>query len=508
MNEESKKKSIASLLEKGILVSPDFIDGANLELAATPGVLVLTKESGKLLSEDGKGVNWEDIDKVRVLFEKGKASLPSIEEITAVKTGKSDESVKIISSYESQPQKIGVQDFSAYFNTRYKLIERLLSSRRELQNLTSISKIKTKTNPDNVSIIGMVSEKQETKNKNIMLSVEDSTGTIRVLVNRSKEDLFKAAQDVVTDEVIGITGAYKNGFLFTYSIVPPDIPNLELKKSPKEEYAAFMSDLHFGSKQFMEEEFKKFLSWLNLETGTQKQKAISEKLKYIMVAGDVVDGVGVYQDQQAELSIKDVKKQYQECADYLSQVPKHIKIIMAPGNHDAVRASEPQPPLVNEFATPLSGLKNITLISNPATFTIGACEGFQGFNVLMYHGYSFDHYVANVDSIRMNGGYDRADLIMKFLLKKRHLAPTHASTIVNPTPNSDGLFIGTVPDFFVTGHIHRTSVSQYKSASLINSSCWQSTTSFQERLGHNPQPARLPLVNLKTRDTTIINFNK
>jgi len=147
-------------------------------------------------------------------------------------------------------------------------------------------------------------------------------------------------------------------------------------------------------------------------------------------------------------------------------------------------------------------------VSNPATIKIGATEGFSGFNCLMYHGYSFDYYVANVDPIRQQGGYERADLIMKFLLKRRHLAPAHTSTLVNPSPEYDALFIDPVPDFFIAGHIHRTSVSNYKSTTLINGSCWQSMTSFQERLGHTPQPARVPLVNLKTRDINIINFGK
>ena len=50
----------------------------------------------------------------------------------------------------------------------------------------------------------------------------------------------------------------------------------------------------------------------------------------------------------------------------------------------------------------------------------------------MYHGYSFDYFVAQVDSLRNQGGYDRADLIMKFLLKRRHLAPSHLSTLYIP----------------------------------------------------------------------------
>ena len=97
---------------------------------------------------------------------------------------------------------------------------------------------------------------------------------------------------------------------------------------------------------------------------------------------------------------------------------------------------------------------------------------------------------------------------MKFLLERRHLAPAHTSTLILPDHATDPLFIGIVPDIFATGHVHRTSVSDYKGVVLINSSCWQGKTRFQERMGHNPQPARLPVFNLKTGVTKIINFGK
>ena len=124
----------------------------------------------------------------------------------------------------------------------------------------------------------------------------------------------------------------------------------------------------------------------------------------------------------------------------------------------------------------------------------------------MYHGYSFDYFVANVDDIRNKGGYDRADLIMKFLLKRRHLAPTHTSTLYIPDTEHDPLVIDKVPDFFITGHIHKSIAANYKNITLISGSCWQAKTAFQEKVGHNPEPGRVPIVNLKTREIKILNF--
>ncbi|MEZ5334217.1 MAG: hypothetical protein R2741_02730 [Methanolobus sp.] len=45
-------------------------------------------------------------------------------------------------------------------------------------------------------------------------------------------------------------------------------------------------------------------------------------------------------------------------------IPKHIKIIISPGNHDAVRQAEPQPKLpecIREYFP-----ENVTFVGNPS----------------------------------------------------------------------------------------------------------------------------------------------
>ncbi len=95
---------------------------------------------------------------------------------------------------------------------------------------------------------------------------------------------------------------------------------------------------------------------------------------------------------------------------------------------------------------------------------------------------------------------------MKLLLQMRHLAPTHTSNLYTPDPSFDPLFINKIPDFFITGHIHRVSMSNYKNITMVNCSCWSDISEEQEKRGLQPQPARVPLVNLKTRDMKVINF--
>jgi len=453
-----------------------------------------------------KHISEEDIMEIIGIINY-KAEWITIKEKTDICRDKKDNfPVKVLFSYQEESKKRDVQDFVSYFNSRYKFMENLLENRKELQNIMSINRILNKTDRETVSLIGMVKDKNYTKNGNLMLVLEDPTGCIKTLVSKTKMELYNAAKDIVLDEVIGIVGTNGQNIVFANNIIWPDLPIRELKKSPDESYALFLSDIHVGSKQFLPNEFNRFLQWINGKTGTPQQRELASKIKYIFIIGDLVDGCGIYPEQDSELLIKDIYKQYEECAILLKQIPSHIKLIICPGNHDAMRIAEPQPELYKDFAKSIWELPNITMVSNPALINIHSSDKFSGFDILIYHGYSFDYYVANVDSIRNRGGYDRADLIMSFLLQRRHLAPTHKSTLYIPEVNKDPLVIEQPPDFFITGHIHKSIAANYKNVTLICGSCWQSKTSFQEKVGHNPEPARIPLVNLQTRQIKILKF--
>ncbi|MBI2175923.1 DNA-directed DNA polymerase II small subunit [Candidatus Woesearchaeota archaeon] len=540
--ERTKRKTkIEELLKSNILVSPEFLadidreGGAerlkNFPRGSSGQFLIVNKDIDELVKNKELNVNWLELERYKAISEKKQNPLPYSSFLGALslqqqqpepkKAGivanpgtqlnfslSSAGSVRIVSSYSTSPSKKEVTDFVSYYNARYKLVQGVLAKRAELSGLVQIGRLNGSNVSESAAIIGIVKDKQQTKQGHTVLTLEDHTGLINVIVNKTRREIFELAQDLVFDEVIAVTGNVRGGALFANNIVLPDIPLRELKHSPDEGYAVFMSDLHFGSAQFLEEEFRRFLKWINGNLGNPAQREIASKVKYVLIAGDVVDGVGVYQDQYDELALKDVKEQYRLCADFLSEIPQRIQIIISPGNHDATRAAEPQTALAEDFAAPLLKLPNVIPVSNPAVVNIDASGDFPGFDILVYHGYSFDYYVANVDSIRKQGGYDRADLVMKFLLQRRHLAPAHTSTLILPDQADDPLFIGVVPDIFLTGHVHRTSVSDYKGVVLVNSSCWQGKTKFQERMGHNPQPARLPVFNLKTRATKIINFGK
>jgi len=524
---ESRKKDIISFfLKKGLLVNNELLEYLRdeqkfsefmglVDKSKPENITVLNDKIESFISQR-QDLNFEELEKLEAASERSGVDSHSlvnsllVGENTGNKiTEKPESMVKIVSSYEAPPKKREANDFIEYFNSRYLMLEKLLKRRQGMQNVISINRITNKKNREEVSVIGMVMDKRYTKNGNCIIAVEDRTGSIKVLINKNRQDLYKTTKDVVLDEVIGITGVNGNNIIFANNLIFPGIPmTKEIKKCDDEAYALFLSDIHIGSKDFLKQDFDRFLKWINLETGTEAQKHIASTVKYIFIIGDLVDGCGVYPGQEKELEIKDIKNQYMVCAGLLKNIPNHIEIIICPGNHDAMRLAEPQLQIYRDFAEPLYQLPNVTLTSNPAMVNIHSSGNFPGFDVLLYHGCSFDFYAAEVESIRNNGGYDRADLLMKFLLQKRHLAPSYTSTLYVPDIKSDFLVIDQVPDFFVSGHIHKASATNHKGITLISSSCWQGKTAYQEKVGHNPEPSRVPIVNLRTRQLKILKFGK
>ena len=144
------------------------------------------------------------------------------------------------------------------------------------------------------------------------------------------------------------------------------------------------------------------------------------------------------------------------------------------------------------------------MVSNPALINIHNIGDFPGIDVLMYHGYSFDYYISEVPMLRKYG-YENIDLIHQFLLRKRHLAPSHGSTLINPMAQ-DFLLIDKLPDVIVTGHVHKAKIGKYKNILTISSSCFQDRTPFQEKVGHHPEPGRVPILNLKTNELKMLRF--
>ncbi len=414
--------------------------------------------------------------------------------------------VHTLKNYTKQPTKRTVQDFVRLYNHRYTALRNILRERKELDSVVSIGRLQGKRERETVQLIGMVLSKSQTKNGHVVLTLEDPSGTIDVWVMHDNRELQRRVQEVVLDEVIGVVGQTSNGRVFAQTLLSPDIPNRELKRAGRDVYAVFIGDVEIGSNLFMEQEFRQMLAWLRGEVGNDEQREIARKTGYVVFIGDLVHGVGIYPGQQQDSSIHDIKVQYAAFTELVKEIPTHIQVILIPGNHDAVRLQEPQPPVYEDLAPELYSLKNVHILSNPTMVTLDRTTTNPGIDVLLYHGYSLIYYAKEVQPIKDAGGLKATDEIMRLLLQKRHLAVTHGSNTYVPDPDEDPLLIEKVPDVLVTGHTHNICVGAYHSVQVINAGCWNDVSDEQKKRGLEPDPARLPVLNLKTRDIRIVNF--
>ena len=410
------------------------------------------------------------------------------------------EPIKVVHEPVFLKKKIVVDDFVRNLRNRFSEMKNILQERTELEGLVSINKL---SKGGKVSIIGLISDKRVTKNKNIIFEVEDLTGKVKVLINQNKPELYKEAEEISLDSVIGFSGFGDREIFFANNFVFPDVPLIERKKSPVEEHALFISDLQYGSDLFIEDGFRKFIDYIN---GKIPNSPEVDKIKYLFIVGDLVSGVGVYPTQKRDLKISDIEEQYQKITELIGKIRKDIKIIISPGNHDGVRLMEPQPAMDEKYAWPLYNLRNVIMTGNPSWINMGAKKNFSGFDVLTYHGFSYPYYANNVPSLVKQDAMNAPEKIMAYLLKNRHLAPTHASTQHYPS-EKDEMIIGKIPDIFVSGHLHKSAVSYYNNVLLISGSTWEKETENMKKRGNKPDFCKVPMFNLKTRAVKILDFD-
>jgi DNA polymerase II small subunit len=342
----------------------------------------------------------------------------------------------------------------------------------------------------------MVVEKRERQEK-IFLQLDDLEDTVTILASAEERSAFVMAQKVPLDQVVCVEGVRAKGDLIVAKqILLPDIPDHKPRLADEEVWAVFLSDLHVGSKKFLSEQLNRVFEWLNLQVGDMNQRAIAERTKYVVICGDIVDGIGIYPRQEQELAILDLYEQYKEAAKYLRKIPDQIEIIILPGNHDAVRQALPQPPIPKDFGEPLYESRNMISIGNPAEITL------HGVRVLLHHGRSLDDIIAGVPSME----FTQPEKAMRLQLQCRHLASEYGKRTSIAPERVDHLVIQNVPDIFQSGHIHVMRYENYRGTQIVNSGAWQSQTDYQRRGGLVPTPGILTAINLETLQIRPIDF--
>lgn len=474
-----KDALIELLSEKGVLVTPEALDYMKKE----------GRDIGEIRSALSSVTDMPyilGVDKLKPLLEKNSAHPPLPEpveqekllDIPDIKARKSGGSVHIIRDVTGKSKSTAkVESFVSTVRDRYSRIYRLLKIKSNLRNIRKIADASRKIGED-ISVIGMVREVRKSQ-KGTSIVLEDPTGVMDVFFSKNE-----IAEVPLPDEVIGVHGRMsassrgKNPRMYGKRIVWPDISPHTPNFSEEKVSIAFISDIHVGNRTFLKDAWDSFVKWL--------KSSDAGDIGYLLIAGDAVDGIGVYPNQEEELEISDIYEQYEALSEMLSEIPDRISIIMIPGNHDFVRPAEPQPAFDEDIKRLFSG--EITFAGSPSMIEI------EGVKILAYHGTSINDFINFLPGV----SYEDPSLALIRMLKSRLLAPVYGAKTPLAPEKEDYMVIDEVPDIFVTGHVHSFIKAQYKGVKVINASTWQSQTKYQKLNNFRPVPGVVSIVELDT----------
>lgn len=444
-----------------------------------------------------ENVRREDLEKVikEIVREKSKQNLFIIDQddLESFFGLKNDEVIDSNHSILSDPtQKItsaeGINGYNELFSSRFSKLKKIISVRPEAQKLKNIQSVITQKSTEDVLVCGLLTERRN-ENKLTKLQIDDTTASIEGLV--FDVDLQKKADVLQIDQFVMLKLRFgKNGGFIVRDIILPDIPDHSGNRSKTEAYVAFLSDFHIGSKFFLEKELLDFISWLS------EPDPIAQKIRFVLIGGDIIDGIGIYPNQDKELVYSSFEEQLEKAYEIIDKIPKNIKVFIISGNHDPGRRALPQPAIPKKYSSKFWESENIFMIGNPGVVSLN------GVKVLMYHGQSFDDIVKTTPGL----SFDKPTNVMRCLLQARHLSPTFGGSTPIAPENEDMMVIDEIPDIFQTGHVHVSGVDLYKGVLLINSGTWQKQTTFQVSVGLTPTPGMAVITNLKTFKVYYKNF--
>ncbi|MFX1280163.1 MAG: metallophosphoesterase [Promethearchaeota archaeon] len=388
------------------------------------------------------------------------------------------------------------KDFYDLTLDKFNRLRTLMRKRTEVHNADNINNILRLSSRVEVSLIGLVNEIRITKNGFYLITLEDLTGLINVIIRKDTEnqDNVKIAERTLNDQMLYIEGTYnpgdkgKSGVIYGNYISKIDIPrDFEPNKSSDPLSIVLTSDTHIGSKEFEAKLWKRFIEFLNGKIGNKAQRDRAGRIKYLVINGDLIDGIGVYPAQENDLLISNIYEQFHKAAEFLTEIPDYIKIFYSSGNHEPVRNAIPRPAVPKKYSKELIDI-GVKCIGNPSIIKT------HDVNTLIFHGDS----ILDLNMLIPGMEHTKSAETMKEFLKCRHLAPVYGKkTQIAPT-QKDWLIIDKIPDIFHTGHIHINDMDTYNNVILVNSGCFQSQTEFMNSLGIHPTPGIISIVDLDT----------
>jgi len=244
-----------------------------------------------------------------------------------------------------------------------------------------------------------------------------------------------------------------------------------------------LSDVHCGSTLFMKSELLRLIDIINQD----------QRIKYVLLIGDVVDGNSVYPAHWKDLELLDLKEQYQQLGQYLSLLRKDIQIIISPGNHDWARKVEPQR-FVEEAQQILKRYISPILVSNPAYLSI------EGVYFYLNHGTGIPRVVSELQNFYK---MDQIIQIIKFLTIAGNFSPIRKG---GPPVLETSVLAHIIPEkvnIVACGHTHNQGHLFYNQKLLISTGAWQGLTKYMKLLGVKPSLACGFCIDLKDPKNTI-----
>ncbi len=410
--------------------------------------------------------------------------------------------IEILHGYEYTSKASSLTDFREYLRSRYERLSRRIKSRLGIPNIPTIATINSQVIPGEkpwqIYVVGIIYSKKIHESY-ITIELEDPTSYLKATAIKSrKPHVYNQLLRIPLDSVIGIKATMtKDRRVYIDEVYLPSIkPGDRRPPLDRDIYVALISDIHVGSRKFNEELFNQFIDLLRGEVDNYDLKEIIRNTYYLSIAGDIVDGVGVYPGQEKDLEIENLWDQYDTAYRMLKRLPSKIRVIMIPGNHDASRNSLPQPPIFKKFASKFYDDKRFYMLGNPANIRL------HGENIVIYHG----DYVQDI--LSSTPGLDMDDIsgASRILVDTGHLASNITlNTKVFPD-KVDRLVLPKETRIIHYGHTHKFNISKANDVLIFNTGTFQEQTNYQKMLKIEPDLGKIPFLNLRTLKVTVIDL--
>ena len=353
-------------------------------------------------------------------------------------------------------------------------------------------------------LIGMVQDTRVLHTNKFIIQLEDlQTEIITNCVMVQDSPSFPEYRDILRDTLIGISGVlpknFKEGDITAFwgkDVIRPGFSPITFNPTSNPHKILFIADLHYGSKYFSRSIFAKLIKFLTLQDLDPMYEKIAEEIKTIIIAGDLVDGVGRFSNQKEQITSHSYQSQYEGLATILRDIPSHIQIFIIPGEHDATQTALPQPAIDRQISKDLLAIPNLTSHGNPLRLSL------EDISMLIFHGQgNFELFQKHFQKTLV-----KPTVAIKQLLEYRHLYPEYGS--YNPLApfNKDYLVIDEIPNVIVSGHLHHAYFEEYKGIKIITCGTFQRENQKSAQLEGKVSLGVIPILDTVSGKVEIIDL--